>query len=74
MMQRLGKHWKRIHRLIYVIAVLGILHYLWLVKSDLRLPIIYSIILIVLLIIRLSYIQGVKYKSNCLTRNGKFPK
>ena len=52
MMKRLGKRWKQLHQLVYVIAVLGILHYLWLVKADVLQPVIHATILLVLLIIR----------------------
>lgn len=52
MMRRLGKNWKKLHRLVYVIPTLGILHYLWLVKADSREPIVYAVILILLLLYR----------------------
>ncbi len=52
MMRRLGRRWKQLHRLIYLIATLGVLHFLWLVKADLREPLIYGIILIGLLFLR----------------------
>ena len=53
MMRRLGRNWKRLHRLVYPIAFLGILHFLWLVKADLREPLIYLAIFALLLILRL---------------------
>ena len=43
------KRWKRLHRLIYVTAVSGVIHYYWLVKSDVRLPLMYAAIVTVLL-------------------------
>ena len=49
MMRRLGKNWQRLHRLVYLIASLGVLHFLWLVKADLREPLIYLGILLLLL-------------------------
>ncbi len=52
MMRRLGHRWGRLHRLIYVIAVLGAIHYLWLVKADNQQPLIYAAVLIVLLGLR----------------------
>lgn len=52
MIKRLGKNWKRLHQTIYVIAVLGVLHYLWLVKADNREPLIYIAILAALLAVR----------------------
>ena len=52
MMKRLGKRWKSLHKLIYVIAILGVLHFLLLVKADLREPIIYAFILLALFLVR----------------------
>jgi sulfoxide reductase heme-binding subunit YedZ len=49
MMRRLKKNWQRLHKLVYVIAVLGVLHFLWLVKADVLEPAIYGAVLIVLL-------------------------
>ena len=45
----LGRNWARLHQLIYVIAVLAVLHFWWLVKSDIREPALYAGILAVLL-------------------------
>ena len=42
MIRKLGKRWKMLHRSIYLVLVLGCLHFLWLVKSDLTEPLIYS--------------------------------
>ncbi|NIR59454.1 MAG: sulfoxide reductase heme-binding subunit YedZ [Gammaproteobacteria bacterium] len=53
MMRRLGRHWRRLHRLVYVIALLGVMHYLWLVKADLRTPLIYATLLALLMLLRL---------------------
>ena len=53
MMKRLGKRWKSLHKLSYLIAVLGVLHFLLLVKADLREPIIYAFILFALFLVRL---------------------
>jgi sulfoxide reductase heme-binding subunit YedZ len=53
MIKRLGQNWQRLHRLVYLIAILGVLHYLWLVKADLREPLMYAGILAVLLGYRL---------------------
>jgi sulfoxide reductase heme-binding subunit YedZ len=53
MIKRLGRNWQRLHRLVYLIAILGVLHYLWLVKVDLREPLMYAGILAVLLGYRL---------------------
>ena len=61
MKKRLGKNWKRFHSIVYVIGTLGILHFLWLVKADTREPIMFGIILICLLLLRLPYINKIKY-------------
>jgi methionine sulfoxide reductase heme-binding subunit len=49
MMRRLGKRWKRLHRLVYPISVLAVWHYYWQVKADVREPLIYAAIVAVLL-------------------------
>ena len=51
--RRLGKRWQRLHRLIYVSATLGVLHFLWLVKADIRQPLIYAGVLGMLFLLRL---------------------
>jgi sulfoxide reductase heme-binding subunit YedZ len=51
-MRRLGKNWKRLHRLVYPAAALAVLHYVWLVKSDTRVPLLYGAILAILLLAR----------------------
>ena len=48
-----GKRWRRLHSLIYAAAIAGVVHYLWLVKIDIGLPLIYAAILAVLLGVRL---------------------
>jgi sulfoxide reductase heme-binding subunit YedZ len=48
-----GKRWQALHRLIYVSAAAGVIHYYWLVKSDVRLPVLYGGILALLLVFRL---------------------
>jgi sulfoxide reductase heme-binding subunit YedZ len=51
--RRLGKRWVALHRLIYVTAIAGVIHYYWLVKKDIRKPVIYAIILGILLLYRI---------------------
>lgn len=59
--RRLGfQRWQKLHRLIYLGAALGVVHYLWLVKSDIRLPLMYGAILAVLLGFRV--VQALKAK------------
>ncbi|HEX6435160.1 MAG TPA: protein-methionine-sulfoxide reductase heme-binding subunit MsrQ [Gemmatimonadales bacterium] len=48
-----GKRWARLHRLVYVAAIAGVLHYWWLVKKDVTYPILYGVLLLLLLLPRL---------------------
>jgi sulfoxide reductase heme-binding subunit YedZ len=52
MVKRLGKRWQTLHRLSYVAAVTGVIHYWWLVKADLFYPQMLSAALAVLFAIR----------------------
>jgi methionine sulfoxide reductase heme-binding subunit len=47
-----GARWIKLHRLVYAVALLGVLHYVWLVKRDLTWPLIYAAILALLLGLR----------------------
>lgn len=49
MMRRLGKRWQQLHKLVYVIAVLGVWHFYWQVKKDIREPLVYAAIVALLL-------------------------
>jgi len=61
--RRLGfVRWQKIHRLIYFSALAGVIHYYWLVKSDVRLPLMYGGILTVLMCYRL--VVWLKWKGN----------
>jgi methionine sulfoxide reductase heme-binding subunit len=54
MVKRLGaKNWLALHRLIYAVAIGGVVHYWWLVKKDITQPAIYAAVLVVLLGLRL---------------------
>jgi len=57
--RRLKRRWITLHQLIYPAAILGAIHYLWLVKADTREPLIYLAILLVLLGFRLPWSQWV---------------
>ena len=61
MIRRLKTNWKLLHRLIYVIAILGVLHFIWLVKKDLTEPLIYAAIISILLILRLNIFKRKKF-------------
>lgn len=56
--RRLGKRWQKLHRLVYLAAGLGVLHFLWLVKSDLREPLIFAAVFAVLMALRLPALAG----------------
>jgi sulfoxide reductase heme-binding subunit YedZ len=53
MMRRLGRRWQKLHRLVYVVAILGVWHYYWQVKRDVREPLLYAFMLALLLGYRL---------------------
>ncbi|MBD3671626.1 MAG: sulfoxide reductase heme-binding subunit YedZ [Gammaproteobacteria bacterium] len=57
MMRRLGRNWVKLHKLVYVIAVAGVVHFYMLVKADVTEPVIYGLILAVLLMFRLPAIK-----------------
>ncbi len=47
--RRLGRRWVRLHKLVYVVGILAVLHFWWLVKSDIREPALYAAIAAALL-------------------------
>lgn len=53
-MRRLGRRWKQLHRLAYVVAVLSVLHFIWLVKADLLEPLLHAAFLMLLFAFRLA--------------------
>ncbi len=55
MQRRLGKNWKKLHRLIYLAAGSAVIHYFWLVKADYREPLFYAAIVALLLSVRVIY-------------------
>ena len=65
MMKRLRERWKQLHQLVYLIAILAIVHFLWLVKKDIREPLLYACILMVLFGVRIyyKYIKAAKISS-----------
>lgn len=56
-MKRLGKNWKRLHRVIYLAAPLAVVHYLWLVKSDIRQPLAFGAVVAALLMVRIPAVK-----------------
>lgn len=65
MMKRLGGRWKQLHQLVYLVAVLVLVHFWWLVKKDIREPLVYACILMILFAIRIYY----KHKKTVKTSN-----
>ncbi len=51
-MRKLGKRWKTLHRTAYLAAILGAVHYLWLIKQNYTEPLIYAAILAIFLVMR----------------------
>lgn len=70
MMQRLRQNWKKLHLLVYPLAILGILHFWWLVKKDVREPLIYALILFLLLAIRVYSRASTKAARVRVAQNG----
>ncbi|MBI1293331.1 sulfoxide reductase heme-binding subunit YedZ [bacterium] len=56
-MKRLGKRWKSLHRLVYLAGILAVIHYVWLVKSDIREPLAWGALLGLLLILRIPWVR-----------------
>lgn len=52
MVKRLGRNWKKLHRLAYLIPGLGVLHFWWLVKADVLEPLVYALLLAGVLLLR----------------------
>ena len=55
---RLGKNWKRLHRLVYLAALLAGVHFMWAVKANVRVPLLYGAVLAVLLVARIPAVQN----------------
>lgn len=55
--RRLGKQWKQLHRLVYLAALLAIVHFVWLVKADVREPLVYGAIVTGLLALRIPLVR-----------------
>ena len=68
MIRRLGKNWKTLHQLIYLVILLGILHFVWLTRADYLEPTIYAIIAMILLAHRLGPIKRLSTKSSPVAR------
>lgn len=55
--RRLGKAWKRLHKWVYLAGILVVVHYIWVVKSDIREPLLWGGILALLLILRIPAVR-----------------
>lgn len=73
MIRRLGRRWQQLHRLVYISAIGGVVHYLWLVKADIRQPLIYGTILTFLLGYRLVAIWRPKHFARLLGKAFSVP-
>lgn len=62
MIQKLKTKWKKLHKLVYLIAILGLLHFFWLVKKDMTQPIIYTGVIFILFFLRLDFPRSVVAK------------
>ena len=57
-----GRRWQMLHRLVYGSAIAGVIHYYWLVKSDVRAPLTYAAIFAVLFLVRLPFLPALAGK------------
>ena len=55
--RRMGKRWKSLHKLVYLIGILAVIHYLWLVKNAYTQPLIFAAIVAFLLLVRVAPIR-----------------
>ena len=67
MRRRLGKRWQQLHYGAYVVGILGVWHYWWQVKKDIRDPLVYALILAVLLSLRLWF----RYRQSLRSRRAR---
>lgn len=67
--RRLGKRWQLLHRLIYLSAGAGVIHFIWLVKADLREPLIYATIFGGLMAVRVWFWLDKRRRTAVLTAN-----
>lgn len=63
MMRRLGKSWVSLHRIVYLIAIMGVVHFFWLTKLDFTEPLVYAVVLVILLTFRWQILKRVLHLS-----------
>jgi methionine sulfoxide reductase heme-binding subunit len=56
-MKRLGQLWKKLHQWVYLAALLVIVHFVWLVKADIREPLLYGAVVVALLVFRIPRVR-----------------
>lgn len=65
--KKMGKTWFTLHRTVYVVGVLAVVHYWWLVKADVLAPLVYAIILLMLLGVRVFFVWQKKIKQRMMS-------
>lgn len=73
-MRRLGRRWRKLHRLVYLAAPLAIVHYVWLVKSDVREPLAYGAVLALLLAARVPPVRRALIRLRARWRGAPTPR
>jgi sulfoxide reductase heme-binding subunit YedZ len=77
-MKRLGKNWRLLHALVYVILPLVVLHYYWVVKADIRVPLQYAAVVGLLLVVRIPvvrhFIDNLRYGLSAQANRTQTPK
>jgi sulfoxide reductase heme-binding subunit YedZ len=75
-MKRLGRTWSKLHKFVYLAALLVIVHYVWLVKSDIRIPLLYGALVLLLLMLRIpkirKFVSGLKHQRVFKSVSGSF--
>ena len=67
MIKRLRERWKTLHQLVYLIAILAVVHFWWLVKIDIREPLVFAVVLALLLGVRLYFKAKNNHKKSIMT-------
>jgi sulfoxide reductase heme-binding subunit YedZ len=68
--RRLGKRWVKLHRLVYVVPALGVIHYYWSVKADVRIPLLMAAIYTVLMAVRVpGWVKGHARRASTVRRS-----
>ena len=60
--RQMGVHWKTVHRFVYLAVILSVIHFWWLVKADVKDPILYAFLVTLVLLERVWYWSKRKYK------------